>query len=171
MKLEQSGGPTVNEKINLGRLCEYLVKVVVESKSGWSVKNINDEKRNHPRTDLIVRNQQTGEQYEISVKAKQGKKWPAVKGIANSNEYIIFVSLTPNSDPEFFILTNRQWGGLLKRLLPTRDPGAEIIGGSIQWSWIEDGKKKSFKGTAISREEISKYRDRWTVLPGIEANP
>ena len=158
----------MTEKMNLGRLCEYLVKVIVEAKSGWDVGNINDEKKNHPRTDLVVRNRETGEQYEISVKAKQGTKWPAVKGIAKSNEYIVFASLSPDADPEFFVLTNRQWGALLKRLLPTREAGGKIIDGAIVWRWTDDGKNKSFKGTAISKEEIAKYQDNWAVLPGME---
>jgi hypothetical protein len=158
----------MTEKMNLGRLCEYLVKVIVEAKSGWEVSNINDKRKNHPRTDLVVRNREIGEQYEISVKAKQGAKWPKVKGIAKSNEYIVFASLTSDADPEFFILTNQQWGALLKRLLPTREAGGEIIDGAIAWHWTEDGKKKSFKGTAISREEIAKYQDKWAVLPGSE---
>lgn len=158
----------MTEKMNLGRLCEYLVKVIVEAKSGWDVGNINDEKKNHPRTDLVVRNRETGEQYEISVKSKQGKKWPAVKGIAKSNEYIVFASLTRDADPEFFVLNNRQWGALAKRLLPTREAGGEIIDGAIVWRWTtEDGKNRSFKGTAISKEEIVKYQDNWSVLPGM----
>jgi hypothetical protein len=158
----------LTEKMNLGRLCEYLVKVIVEAKSGWDVCNINDKKKNHLRTDLVVHNRETGEQYEISVKAKQGATWPAVKGIAKSNEYIVFASLAPDADPEFFVLTNRQWGALLRRLLPTREAGGEIIDGAIVWRWIVDGKNKSFKGTAISKEEIAKYQDKWAVLPGIE---
>lgn len=157
----------MTDKMNLGRLCEYMVKVIVEAKSGWVVKNINDQRKNHPRTDLLVQNPETDEHYEISVKSKQGAKWPAVKGIAKSNEYIVFASLTPDADPEFFVLTNRQWGTLLKKLLPTREAGGEIIDGAIVWRWTEDGKKKSFKGTAISKEEIAKYQDKWVVLPGM----
>lgn len=157
-------------KMNLGRLCEYLVKVIVEAKSGWDVENINDARKNHPRTDLIVRNRETGEEYEISVKAKQGKAWPSVKGIAKSNEYIVFASLTHDADPEFFLLNNRQWGALLKKLLPTREAGGEIINGAIVWRWVKDGKNKSFKGTAISREEIVRYKGNWAALPGIEEN-
>lgn len=156
-------------KMIMGRLCEYLVKVIVENKSGWEVDNINDEKKNHPRTDLVVRNQKNGEQYEISVKAKQGKEWPAVKGVAKSHEYIIFVSLTPDADPEFFVLTNLQWSALLKSLLPTRKPGGEVIDGAIVWRWKNDGKNKCFRGTAIRKYEIEEYQDKWEVLPGIKA--
>lgn len=157
----------MTNKMNLGRLCEYLVKVIVEAKSGWSVQNINDQKKNHPRTDLLVRNEKTGEEYEISVKAKQGASWPRVKGIAKSNEYIVFASLSSDNDPEFFILNNRQWSTFLKKILPTRSDGAEIIGGSIEWHWQAGGKEKSFKGTAIKREELMKYKDNWSVLPGV----
>ena len=70
--LKPKKATVMTEKMNLGRLCEYLVKVIIEAKSGWDVTNINDKRRNHPRTDLLVRNRETGEKYEISVKAKQG---------------------------------------------------------------------------------------------------
>jgi len=159
----------MTDKVNLGRLCEYLVKVIVEAKSGWVVENINDQNKNHPRTDLVVHNPYTGKKYEISVKAKQGKAWPRVKGIAKSNEYIVFASLSPDADPEFFVLNNRQWSAFLKRILPTRESGAEIVSGSIEWNWEKDGKKKRFRGTAIKKEELSKFRDNWSVIPGIES--
>lgn len=158
----------MTEKINLGRLCEYLVKVVVEAKTGWIVENINDTQMNHPRTDLLVLNPVTGDKYEISVKAKQGNTWPRVRGIAASNEYIVFCSLSPDSDPEFFVLNNDQWGELLKELIQTRSEGAGIINGSIEWHWEEGGKKKHFKGTAIKRDELLQYKDNWSVLPGIK---
>lgn len=154
--------------MKLGRLCEYLVKVIVEAKSGWDVKNINDQRKNHPRTDLIVHNPETGEEYEISVKSKQGSSWPSVKGIAKSNEYIVFCNLSPDADPEFFILNSRQWTAFLRNILPTRDGGGEIINGSIEWHWEDEGKKKHFKGTAIKKDEIIKYQNKWSVLPGIE---
>lgn len=157
----------MTDKMNIGRLCEYLVKVIVEAKTGYSVDNINDEKKNHPCTDLMVRNKEEGEGYEISVKAKQGASWPSVKGISNSNEYIIFVNLLSDSDPEFFILNNEQWAAFLKEILPTRSDGAEIIGGSIEWHWQEDGRNRSFKGTAIKREELLSYKDNWSALPGV----
>ena len=160
----------MTDKMNLGRLCEYLVKVIVETKSGWYVENINDKDKNHPRTDLLVQNSETNEKYEISVKSKRGNVWPSVKGIDRSNEYIVFASLTHDADPEFFILTNRQWQGLLRRLLPTRYLGGEIIDGAIVWNWEVNGKRKSRKGSAISREELNKYINNWGVLPGVNEN-
>ena len=154
-------------KMNLGRLCEYLTKVIVETKSGWIVENINDQRKNHPRTDLLVKNPETGQTYEISVKAKQGGSWPRVRGIVTIKEYIVFANLLADSDPEFFILSKGQWSSLLKKILPTRDAGAVIIDGSIEWHWKSGGKNRSFKGTAIKRDELLKYKDKWSTLPGI----
>ena len=35
----------MTDKVNLGRLCEHLGKVIVEAKSGWVVENIIDHKK------------------------------------------------------------------------------------------------------------------------------
>ncbi|WP_448383527.1 hypothetical protein [Desulfosoma sp.] len=156
-----------DNKMKLGRYCEDLVKEIVEKKSGWVVENINDSCQNHPVTDLIVRNPETGKEYEISVKSTQTNVWPRVRGITKSNEYLVFVSVTPEADPEFFVLNNRQWLAFLKKILPTRDPGGKIVEGTIVWVWGTKENKKSFRGTQIKKEELKKYRNKWSTLPGV----
>ena len=160
----------MTKKIIVGRLCEYLVKVILESKTGYAVENLNDEKINNPTTDLRVTNQSNGEKFEVSVKAKDGPTWPAVRGISSKNQYIVFVDLQTKTDPDFYVLNNRQWIAVLKKLLPNRDAGAEIVNGAIEWNWMKDGNPKKRRGSYLKVDDIASYKDAWKVIPGVEAH-
>lgn len=158
----------MTRKMSIGRICEYLVQTIVEYKSGYSVANLNDIKTNHPVTDLIVTDSLDELSYEISVKAKEDSSWPRVKGINKKNQYMVFVDLNTDGDPSFYILSNRQWQNVLKKILPNRKEGGEIINGAIEWNWEVDGKKKKHRGSVLKIEDIERYKDNWSVLPGVE---
>lgn len=163
-------GCIMRNKVDFGRMCEDLVAKRIRKISGYVVKNLNDERPNHPITDLKVTKPKTKESYEVSVKAKERKSWPAVKGIQNVNQYIIFVDYLNNESPIFYILNYREWNVVLKKILPTRETGAMIVNGALEWNWIKGGKPKKFRGSMLFPEEIKKYRNQWHKLPGIKAN-
>lgn len=155
----------MTQKQQIGRLCEFLVKEIIERKSGFHVANINDESTNYPVVDLVVTD--TERTYTVSVKAKTEAVWPSVKGVQKSDQFMVFVSVHENADPDFYILTKRQWDSALKRMLPNRDAGAEIVNGAIEWNWEVSGKKKKRRGSFVKPDEINQYKNNWKVLPGI----
>jgi len=88
-------------------------------------KNLNDDQRNHPVTDLKVMNLSNDDvAYKVSIKAKDSNSWPSVRGVQNKNEYMVFVDVKHDNDPEFYILSQKQWGAVLREILPNRDHGA-----------------------------------------------
>lgn len=157
----------MTDKINFGRVCEDFVAEIISLKTKFNVENLNDIKKNHPITDLKITNSEDGSSFEVSVKAKKSQVWPAVKGILKNNQYIIFVDIYSNQSPDFYILNNRQWQGVLKKILPNREEGAEILKGAIEWNWTENGKQKKYRGSQLLVEDISKYKDCWGSIPGI----
>ena len=134
------------------------------------MKNLNDDKKNHPTTDLIVTNPSDEGSYEVSVKAKDGRDWPSVRGIRSKNQYIVFVDVECDGDPEFYVLNQKQWGTVLSKRLPHCDQSqnASIVDGAIEWNWeSSDGKSKRRRGATLTKEQISSYKDKWSVLPGV----
>ena len=131
-------------------------------------KNLNDDQRNHPVTDLKVMNLSNDDvAYKVSIKAKDSDSWPSVRGVQNKNEYMVFVDVKHDNDPEFYILSQKQWGAVLREILPNRDHGAEIVDGAIEWNWTDKGQQKKRRGSKLYPKEISRYKDNWSVLPGV----
>ena len=93
-------------KINFGRVCEDFVAEIISLKTKFDVENLNDIKQNHPVTDLKITNSEDGSFFEVSVKAKKSRAWPAVKGISHNSQYIIFVDIYSNPSPDFYILNH-----------------------------------------------------------------
>lgn len=162
----------MTDKSLLGRLCEFIVTVIVRDKTGWTIENLNDTQINHPVTDLRVVNPLRGEAYEISVKAKIGsenKDWPKVKGISSSGQYIVFVSVDQDRDPRFYILDSTQWNDVLIKIKKVRDPGSKksIKNGALELRWEDRyGKQVIQRGSRLFESDISEYRDAWSTLPG-----
>ncbi|WP_166421920.1 hypothetical protein [Pseudoalteromonas sp. Z1A8] len=155
-------------KTKFGSICEDFVGELLSVKTGLDVSNLNEIKMNHPTTDLVMTDSNTGDEYEVSVKAKKGKVWPAVKGINKENQYIVFVDLYMVESPIFYVLNNAQWRIVLETIQPHRDSGAEIINGALEWNWVKDGKNKKFRGSQLNAKDISDYINNWAILPGVE---
>jgi len=153
---------------DFGRTCENLVAQLIASKTGLVVTNLNDEKNNHPATDLRIAGPNAEPAYEVSVKAKKTAEWPAVKGVSEDTQYMVFVDACTVEDPQFYILTNKDWQDVLKTIQPKRKTGARIINGALQWDWEDDGKLKKFRGSKLYPTDIQAYKDNWCVLPGIK---
>lgn len=152
----------MTNKINFGRVCEDFVAELISLKTGYTVSNLNDIRNNHPITDLKVTNPNDGSSFEISVKAKKGRVWPAVKGICKDNHFMVFIDIFSGVSPLFYILNNQQWQGVLRKIMPNRDEGAEIIKGALEWNWVVDGKPKKFRGSQLFPEDIFEFRDKET---------
>jgi hypothetical protein len=153
-------------KSAFGKACECLVKEIITAKTGFSVKNLNEKKMNNPVTDLVISSPERNVEFEVSVKAKDGKEWPSVKGIAQNGQYIVFVDFYDRTYPEFYVLNYRQWNRVLESILPSRNDGAKIVNGAIEWNWVRDGKKMKRRGSLLRVDEIAKYKGKWSSLPG-----
>nr|CAA6830693.1 MAG: Unknown protein [uncultured Thiotrichaceae bacterium] len=153
------------EKTRFGRTCEDFVAELIAAKTGYEVSNLNDVRYNHPVTDLLARDPKHFGEYEVSVKGKKSASWPAVRGISEKNQYIIFVDIYKIESPNFYILNNQDWQEVLSSILPNRDGGAEIINGALEWNWVESGKNKKFRGSQLYTSDIEKYLNNWAVLP------
>lgn len=157
----------MKDKGDLGRACEDLVAQHITRKTGFAVTNLNDEKNNHPATDLRITGPNDELTYEVSVKAKKTPVWPAVKGISNKRHYMVFVDVRTDEAPQFYVLSNNDWQNVLKKILGKRDPGAEIIKGALEWNWKSEGKQKKYRGSMLRPTDIKKFKNKWSTLPGI----
>lgn len=155
----------MSNKIKFGRACEDFVAHLIEEKTGYNVFNLNDIKNNYPTTDLAVKGIQNKTKYEISVKAKKSPTWPAVRGINEQSQYIIFVDIYKLESPQFYILDNKEWQKVLKNIKPDRADGSEIIKGALEWNWVADGVKKKYRGSALKVSDIAQYLNNWDILP------
>jgi len=113
----------------------------------------------------LVTDEASGVEYEISVKAKKKSVWPAVKGIYQDNQYIVFVDIYRVEAPTFYILNNEQWQKVLRDIQSYREDGSEIIRGALEWNWIEGGKPKRFRGSLLKVKDVEKYINNWEALP------
>lgn len=163
----------MTSKADFGRACEDFVAYLIACKTGFSVVNLNNTKTNHPVTDLKIVGKNGKPMYEVSVKAKQGRAWPAVKGVSKSNQFMLFVDAYSAGSPVFYILTNFDWQCVLKSIKPAREAGAKIVEGALQWDWVEDGVPRRFRGSQLFSADIESFRDNWSALPGVmqEQNP
>lgn len=151
-----------------GTTCEELVRERIEKLTRGKAVNLNDLHHNHPVTDLEVTTP-GGQRYQVSVKGKAKPKWPAVKGIVTNDQYIVFVDCADVGDIGFYILSCRQWQAVLERILPERDKGAKIVKGALEWRWVDKGGKKKWRGSWLLPDEIKRYKDKWSTLPGVRA--
>ncbi len=158
----------MSNKSQFGRTCEDFVAELIAEKTKCNVSNLNDIKNNHPVTDLHVKCEKKGVDYQVSIKAKKSKVWPSVRGIKEEGQYIVFVDIFKIDAPTFYILDHASWQQVLKDILPQRDAGAEIVDGAVEWNWVEDKKSKKFRGSQLFASDIEHYLNNWSVLPGVK---
>jgi hypothetical protein len=153
-------------KENLGRFCEELVKNEIIKRTKYDVVNLNDIRNNYPVVDLKVTNFKTDVSYDVSVKAKTGDRWPAVKGIRKENQFIVFVDYSENQKAVFYILNYLEWISTLKQIKSKRTKGSKIIDGALEWNWEKDGVSNKFRGSWLFADDINEFKSCWKTLPG-----
>ena len=122
---------------------------------------------NHKKTDLIV---DTGRKFHrVSVKAKQGEAWARVTGIWQPTDLLVFVDFAGKNLgelPEFYVLNISAWKAVTTTLMQ-KDKRARLNSeNTLVWS-ASDGKKDGWKGSAVRKREIEKYKDRWPNFGGV----
>ena len=68
----------------------------------------------HKKTDLLIESDTSFAR--IQVKAKQGREWPAIRGISSRYDFLVLVDLAGAKllSPEYFILDVNDWRGLVE---------------------------------------------------------
>lgn len=118
---------------------------------------------NRKKTDLIV--DQNGEWSRISVKSKQKRGWPSVKGIWEKGDLLVFVDYEGkllSDSPDFYVVDVVGWKKVVKRVLKRlNDPRAKVDReNTIYWPGAE-GEKKTFIGCQITVKDISDFKGAW----------
>ncbi len=116
------------------------------------------------RTDLLVETETA--MLRIQVKAKQGRTWPACKGVSGENIILVFVEYqkkTLDERPDFYILTPDDWEKLVKKELNAKISNGEVeLDGENCPIYIKRNKvKKGYKGMDILPRQIIEHKERW----------
>ena len=72
---------------------------------------------NRKKTDILVDTEDR--LFRVSVKAKQKRSWPAVKGIWQAGDLLVFVDYEGKEDempPDFYVLDVPAWKKIVKRI-------------------------------------------------------
>ena len=112
-------------------------------------------------TDVVAVNLENGKTVLVEVKTKQGKQWPAVKGIKGSNRVQILVDYEGKSlreRPDFYILDEDFWKDYINKI---KDKLKEIKEERDQIIPIfPDG----YKGVVLSPGDVEARRERWDII-------
>jgi hypothetical protein len=127
-------------KESLGLAAEYAVASELCRRGVYAQLTLGNRKR----TDLLV-DVEKGKMLRIQVKAKQGREWPACKGVYGPALVLVLVDYEKKElkdRPDFYILTPTDW----KRF--------------VQVEFVKSGKVKNGDVT-LDDELVPKYRDGW----------
>ncbi len=97
----------------------------------------------HKRTDILVDNEKNV--LRIQVKSKQGGKWPWLQFDEEEDNLIwVFVDFekSENEKPDFYVLTNKEFGKL----------------------WKDETKRQNNEIPKINQDMIEQYKDKWSKL-------
>ena len=115
---------------------------------------------NRKSTDLLL-DIEDGGMLRVKVKSKQGKEWPACKGVAcGKPEVLVLVDFQKKADdqrPDFYILTGEDW----KKVIDEE--------GSIAKGWATMRKgifvyTDGFKGLNVNPEMVRTYAEQWDKI-------
>ena len=108
--------------------------------------------------DVLAVNPDTGKTVLIEVKAKQGREWPAIRGVKGPSRLLILVDYYGKSfgeRPDFYVLDASDWKEYLEAI---KDEVAEIRDNYIPvWP---DG----YVGMGLKAEQVLKHKEKWNKL-------
>jgi hypothetical protein len=142
------------KKDNLSMAGEYAVASEICRRNFYAQVTLGHLKR----TDILVYNPDTGKEVKIEVKTKQGREWPAIKGINEKQTLLIFVDFENKKDterPDFYILTADDWRDFLTRFVVNQPNLEKLIDGYIPQ--YKDG----YIGACVKPQQIAQHKERW----------
>jgi hypothetical protein len=147
------------EKELLGLAGEYAVAAELCKRRIYAQLTLG----NHKSTDLLVESESS--MLRISVKTKQGKQWPAVKGIYRLDEFIVFLDYENKGVqdlPDFYILDRKYWIKVVKAA--TIDKTQVIIDDKNCVHYPDGWKGLNINPQMISKYMVTKESDGWQLI-------
>ena len=147
------------EKSLVGLAGEYAVASELCRRGVYAQLTLGNRKK----VDLLL----DGEQAiaRVEVKTKQGRVWPAVKGIAPTDglKFLVLVDLhgkEREENPEFYVISRDEWRPFLEHKLQDRiEKGLVVIDDDNVARHIDN-----FLGVSIKEEEVTRFRNRWDKI-------
>jgi hypothetical protein len=119
---------------------------------------------NRKKVDLLVDGETLA---RIEVKAKQGRVWPSVKGIApgDNNKFLVLVDFqgkSPGGRPDFYVLASTDWKPFLDKRMKDRVARGKPVG-SIDRDhvWVA---YSGWRGANISAEQARAFQESWDKI-------
>ena len=126
---------------------------------------------NLKRTDLLVL-AEDGNVVRVEVKAKQGRDWPACKGVNGEHSVLVLVDFQnkrPFVRPDFYILNSKNWRSLIKKKKESFGKKMKINEDNIPIFPKQSGGTP-YKGVSVYVEDVSKFKDKWDKVRKIIGN-
>jgi hypothetical protein len=146
--------PIARENLNMAG--EYAVASEICRRNFYAQITLGRLKR----TDILVYCAETGRESRIEVKAKQGREWPGIKGVAGEQTLLIFADFQNKKDierPDFYILTSDDWKDFIDRHV--RPQGPAHIDENYCPTW-----KNGYVGTSVRPFQIEACKEKWEKL-------
>jgi hypothetical protein len=156
------------EKSILGVAGEFAVAAELCRRNIYAQLTLGHRKR----TDLLVVGE-NGRMFRIEVKAKQGRDWPACRGISDKGSFLVFVDFADKSvmeRPDFYVLTVGDWRTFLKRAVARyrKDhPDRRVKIRDDNVVVFEDERNrydKPYEGCGVKAEDIQSHKEVWGKL-------
>lgn len=165
MMARSEGVSVAIEKSILGVAGEFAVASELCRRKIYAQLTLGHRKR----TDLLVDGGPAG-MLRIEVKAKQGRDWPACKGIAAPDSFLVFVDFQGKSDverPDFYVLSAGDWRAIIEREVQrykTQHPDrrVEITDDNVV-RYLDEVDKygRPYEGTGIRVDHIRTHKEAW----------
>jgi hypothetical protein len=150
------------DKETIGLAGEYAVASELCRRGAYCQLTLGNRKK----TDLLV---DTGPQlFRVSVKSKQKRGWPTVKGIWQDGDLLVFVDYNGKSladPPDFYVLDVSSWRGVVRKILRRiNDTRAKVDKeNTIFWPGGE-GEKNAFTGCQVLVSDVAAFKNAWPDL-------
>jgi hypothetical protein len=118
---------------------------------------------NRKRTDLLIESDRC--MIRVQVKAKQGRVWPASKGVHGKDIVLVLVDYEKKADtdrPDFYILTPEDWGTVVTATLNDTgkvDRGEVTLSAENIPTW-----KDGYVGMSLRPEDVAQFKDTWDKI-------
>ena len=135
-------------------------------------RNILAEFKDEKKNEIVINSEISSETFIVYVRSKQGNEWPGVKGINNSDSFLVFVDfegISINQRPSYYILGMEDWYNLIlerKAEYEKKHPGGrvKIIDNVIIFMDEINPSGKPYKGCGIKPSQIKPFKEKWQKI-------
>jgi len=149
-----------NKKETIGLAGEYAVASELCKRGFYAQLTLG----NHKKTDLVVEDEDDEKLFRVSVKSKQGYRWPSVKGISQERDLLVFVDFKDkklNDRPDYYVLAVEDWKKVVKKVKRRIGKGGKIDKTNTLYFDPREKYPKGWKGCAIPVKDVQQYKDCW----------